>query len=314
MLAALALVAFQTPKIDDASFRRAVEYSASAKGLSLLVMQDGKITHEAYSNGHDANRAHLLASGTKSFAGVIAMAAQEDGLLKLDEKVADTLTEWKSDPRKARITIRQLLTLTGGIDTGSMGRPAPYDEAVNARAIREPGARFAYGPMAFQIFGAVMTRKLKPRKESVYDYLQRRVLEPIAARPRFWQGQRTGEIQLPSGAYFTAREWVKLGEAMRSGSLLKPASTAEMVKGTRANPGYGLTWWLNKPGTVAPTGGMLGDGQFWPKGPADAYMAAGAANQRLYIIPSLRTVVVRQGRQAEFKDAELLDRLWKISR
>ena len=161
-----------------------------------------------------------------------------------------------------------------------------------------------------------MTRKLAPRRESVYDYLLRRVLKPIGAHARFWQGQRTGEAQLPSGAYFTAREWAKFGEAMRTGGggILKPASVKAMTEGTRANPGYGLTWWLNKPGTLAPTGGMLGGGQFWPSGPADAYMAAGAANQRLYIVPSRRTVVVRQGRQAEFSDAELLDRLFGRSR
>lgn len=313
MLVAFAIVAFQTPRIDAASFRRAVEYSAEAKGLSLLVMENGKITHEAYSNGHSADRAHLLASGTKSFTGVMAMAAQEDGLLKLDERVSDTITEWKGDPRKGQMTIRQLLTLTGGLEHGTIGRPPSYDEAIKARSLTVPGRRFAYGPTPFQAFGALMTRKLKPRNESVYDYLTRRILEPIGAKPRFWQGQRTGEIQLPSGAYFTAREWVKFGEAMRLNGrgVLKPGSVAEMVKGTTANPGYGLTWWLNKPGTLAPTGGMLGGGQFWPGGPADAYMAAGAANQRLYIVPSLRTVVVRQGRQADFSDAELLKRLFR---
>src|SRR5204862_4336450 len=51
--------------------------------------------------------------------GIAAMAAVEDGLLTLDEKVADTITEWKGDPRKGQITIRQLLTLSSGLDPGA---------------------------------------------------------------------------------------------------------------------------------------------------------------------------------------------------
>lgn len=40
--------------------------------------------------------------------------------------------------------------------------------------------------------------------------------------------------------------------------------------------------------------------------PNDLYMAAGAANQRLYIIPSLDMVIVRQGRMSRFDDAKFL--------
>ena len=43
--------------------------------------------------------------------------------------------------------------------------------------------------------------------------------------------------------------------------------------------------------------------------PNDLFLAAGAGKQRLYIIPSLDLVIVRQGRQARFDDAEFLKRL-----
>lgn len=41
---------------------------------------------------------------------MLATCAAHDGLLKLDDKVADTLTEWRDDKRKSEITIRQLLS------------------------------------------------------------------------------------------------------------------------------------------------------------------------------------------------------------
>lgn len=43
--------------------------------------------------------------------------------------------------------------------------------------------------------------------------------------------------------------------------------------------------------------------------PKDLYLAAGAGKQRLYIIPSLDLVIVRQGRQSRFDDGEFLKRL-----
>jgi CubicO group peptidase (beta-lactamase class C family) len=314
LVAALVLLAPQAHKIDDGSFRDAATYSADARGLSVLVLQNGKVRYEEYSNGHRAKLGWPLASGTKSFAGVLAMAAQEDGILRLDERAAGTLTEWKSDPRRSQITIRQLLNLTSGLDSGELGRPPTYAEATKARAKATPGTTFAYGPTAFQAFGEILTRKLSKRGETVYSYLKRRVLDPIGLRPLGWRGILIGSIQLPNGAVITPREWAKLGQMMlnRGNPVLKPASVAEMLKGTKQNPGYGLTWWLNKPGTVTPRGDMFGSAtQFWPEGPQDAFMAAGAANQRLYVIPSLNAVVVRQGRQAPYSDREFLNRLFR---
>lgn len=48
----------------------------------------------------------------------------------------------------------------------------------------------------------------------------------------------------------------------------------------------------------------------------DMFLAAGAGKQRLYIIPSMKLVVVRMGdlrKGMRFRDAEFLDRLLGIS-
>ena len=113
----------------------------------------------------------MLASGTKSFAGVMLAAAIEDKLVSgFDEKVSDTITEWRSDPRKRRITVRQLLSLTGGVEVGPNGRPPAYSAAVGFPSRYEPGETFEYGPVPFQAFGELMRRKLAPRNESVAGY------------------------------------------------------------------------------------------------------------------------------------------------
>lgn len=64
-------------------FNLAADYSEQNGGRSILVMVEGKIVFERYANGAGNQMANILASGTKSFVGVVAMAAVEDGLLRL---------------------------------------------------------------------------------------------------------------------------------------------------------------------------------------------------------------------------------------
>ncbi len=319
----------ETGKVTEANFRLATDYSKQMRGLSVLVMKGDKVIFEDYENGHTAETAHLLASGTKSFSGVMAVAAEEDKLLKLDEKVCDTITEWKSDPLKSKITIRQLLSLTGGLDSGAIGMPPGYSEAINFKAKYEPGTKFEYGPVPFQVFGEVMRRKLQQKKENVLDYLKRRILNPIGMKVQFWRMDSNGNPFLPQGAFLTAREWVKFGLFIKNGGkwngkqLVPEKLLKECFIGTKANPSYGLTFWLNANGGQNSRGqqqnGILNNRRgdvddisengIQPEGPKDLVMAAGAGKQRLYIIPSLDLVIVRQGNQSRFDDKEFLARL-----
>ncbi len=311
-------------EVERARFQLAAAYSEEYRGLSVLILKGDKIIFEQYQNGHSNERSHMLASGTKSFVGVMAMAAVEDKLLKLEEKVSDTITEWKTDPRKSRITINELLHLVSGIGGGTLGRPPVYADAIKFEAVYEPGAKFQYGPAPFQIFGEVMRRKLLSRKESPLDYLKRRILDPIGLKVSFWQRGADGNPHLPSGAFMTAREWAKFGVFIKNGGkwngkqILDKKLLAQCFAGSKANPAYGLTFWLNAKGTggrdeedgmrVRETDRISREG-IYAKGPRDLVMAAGAGQQRLYIIPSLDLVIVRQGRISRFNDAEFLARL-----
>lgn len=283
---------------------RAAQYSADHAGVSLLILKDGKPVCEVYANGGSATGSYLLASGTKSFSGIMAAAAAQDGFLTLDEPVAATITEWQSDPLRSRITVRQLLGLVSGIP-GGRGGPVPgYAQAIHAEAVAEPGSRFQYGPVPFQIFGEVMKRKLAARGAVAdpLDYLQRRILDPLAIRPASWRRSIEGDASLPSGAELTASQWARFGEFVRVGGrwggkqLVDPATLAALFKSTPANPGYGVSWWLvanaaaaadgiDNPGDIDQNVGVF---------PAGLKMAAGAGRQRLVIVPNENMVVVRQ--------------------
>lgn len=301
-------------------YRAAATYSAERNGVSLLVMQDGRPLFEDYPGG-DPHRSWELASGTKSFTGLMAAAAAADGLLTLEEACANTLTEWRDDPRR-EISIRHLLSLTSGLASGGIGRAPPYAEAIQADLATRPGTRFAYGPGPFQIFGEILRRKLAAtgRDANPLAYLQARVLDPAGCRPGTWRKGPDGNPLLPQGAAFTARDWARFGQFVLDGAAgLDSTVLAACFDGSQANPGYGLSWWLLRPGLVGPSP-RAGVNQATTQGMEneDIVMAAGAGNQRLYLLRKRRLVVVRQadrimlslqGRGPAWSDREFLTRL-----
>lgn len=290
LLRALALLLPLSSAI-SADYEAAAKYLEACNGHAMLVYEKGSLVFERYFNGHTADKPHLLASGTKSFSGFMAVAAQEDGLLTLDEKVSDTITEWKEDAEKQAITIRQLLSLSSGIAGGENGSVPSYKAAVAAAKVTAPpGKRFQYGPVPYQVFGEVMQRKLTAsgKAKDPLDYLQQRLFTPIGMKYGLWREDAEKRPHLPSGAFFTAREWAKFGLfLLQKGSwggktIVKPESLAECFKPSSTNPSYGMTFWKARPRDPIP----------------DLVMAAGKGKQKLFIIPSRQLLIV------QFADAE----------
>lgn len=355
---------------------KAADYSADHAGRAVLVMVDGQVVFDRYDNGWSANKPHPLASGTKSFTGVVAAAAVQDGLITWDELAADTIVEWQSDPRKSKITVRHLLTLSSGLDPsdallGGRGggrllgegaearsrrlgpekeRPADlFKAAIGVPAKHEPGSKFEYGPAHFYAFGELLERKIQARHaadakfpdNSFADYMERRVFKPIGLDVAYFGRDAKGHPALPGGCLLTAREWVKFGQFILNEGKVKdkdgewtqvidPAILSECFKPSKANPVYGLTWWLNNAvnnedaALVADTGGNSAFERLrernrrkqtspavGPDGkPIEVYMAAGLGKQRLFVIPQHKLVVVRFAEAARegarFDNAEFL--------
>src|SRR3954471_7294633 len=115
----LARSAAATLILQPSACAAAARYSEGKHGPSLLVPQKGRILFERYANGGQADGGWPIFSGTKSFWGIAALVAAGEGLFKLDDLVCETITEWKSDPRRSQITIRELLNFTDGIEGAS---------------------------------------------------------------------------------------------------------------------------------------------------------------------------------------------------
>ena len=302
-------------------FEMARSYAASKAGDALLIWERGELVVEDYTNGYRADEPHMLASGTKTFTGLMALAAAEDGLLSLDEPVAASVPSWAAAPQKSQITIRQLLQLTSGLET-SIGHVPSFQEALQTPLVHVPGEAFRYGATGFQVFGAVLAEKLDGK--SPETYLNRRLLEPIGAQSPTW-GRRNGDINLGGGARTTARSWLRFGRLLLGNGTFEDEVVvardvlAPLTTPTDASPGYGLSVWLNAPvdaddsffeyapPDLTPDGP---EGMIYSDSPNDLFMAAGLHNQRLFVIPSREMVVVRFGRRDRtWHDGEFLARL-----
>ncbi|MCZ8208408.1 MAG: serine hydrolase [Aquidulcibacter sp.] len=299
--------AFAQTHFTQSRFEAAKAYSTARNGISLLVMQRGKILCEDYQGQGLRLKGWELASGTKSFSGVMAAALVQDGLLKLDEYCADTLTEFWSDRYRSAIRVTDLLHLVSGLDGKggrNFGEVPTYVEALAVPSTRATGSQFSYGPVPFQIFGELVRRKLVAAKTGDSDplaYLTRRLFTPLGIRPIRWQRGEDGLPHLPSGAAITARDWAKFGQFVLAGgvhqgrALVDPVALQANFEASSANPGYGLTWWIPRPGMIGPgpRSGIAGEAVSL-SGLGTLYMAAGAGNQRLYLLPDQDMVIVRQ--------------------
>jgi CubicO group peptidase (beta-lactamase class C family) len=326
ILASLVTSTSSLADIQAGNCARAANYSENKRGFSMLVMQNGKTVFEHYANGGSADSRCKIFSGTKSFWGIAALCAVRDGLIKLDDRAADTITEWKNDPRKSQITIRQLLNQIDGIE------PAPHlhSESIrdrNAAAVQlplvaGPGSVFAYGPSHLQIFSEVLRRKLNGR--STISYLQESVLSPLGLTSLDFKRDGRGNPLPATGFELSAREWARLGELVLGqgnyhGKQIVPANLlGQAFTGSGANPSYGLTFWLNR---QAPSAREIDYEKEldlkWQRArwtgicicraaPPDMVVALGSNYERLFIIPSLNALIVRQGWSEKFSDAYFL--------
>jgi CubicO group peptidase (beta-lactamase class C family) len=302
-------------------FEPALAYSNHHGGGVLLVIESGETVVESGPAGADPREPHPLHGASDAFWGVVAVAAEEDGILDLDELVTATLPEFVGPRERGEITLRQLLSFTSGLESGAGPVRGGAQDLLKLEMVTTPGERFQYGPSHLRVFAAVLSGKLADAGEDPdpVRYLEARILDPIGAPIAGWTRDASGVADPGDGASMLASDWGRFGSLLlRHGrfegrEVVSPRGMEAVFQGSEANPTFGLGVWLNRASKRrigARWGGRAPAPAFYPDGLSDLVVASGAGNQRLYVIPSLDTVVVRFGvPDHSFRDAELLARL-----
>ena len=309
-----------TPKVENAAYAEAAAYSERHGGLALVVIDGDRVALAIGQNGHAVDEAHPLHGASESFWGIAAVTAENDGLLDLDEPVSFTIGEWEGVRWKGDMRIRQLLQYTSGLESGvwPLLREDPanhYERSLTLEMVAAPGERFQVGPSHLAVFGEVMRRKLAPRGLDPLGYLEAKILDPIGLEIEDWDRDAAGNPDLANGARMTASEWAKFGVLIRDrglwqGEIVVEATGVEACfEPSEIQPRFGLAFWLNAREPYAANSREPGATPLATDDEsAEVVMAAGAGNQRLYVIRSLNLVVARFGREGrDWRDPEFLD-------
>ncbi len=314
--------------VEASGLRAAADYSAANRGTVLLVHQHGQRVFAEAANGGSLSAAGKIYSGTKMFWIFAALAAEQDGLLDLDERAAETIGEWADGSARSRVTIRQLLNFTSGLEPNFAlhgdGIGNRNSLAISTRFGAAPGGSFIYGPAALQVFHEILKRKLVARRETPTTFLERRVLHPLGFGAQRYVADRSGNPLLASGFRLSAAQWLRMGQCIlqQGAPVVGSGAFANATRGTRSNPAFGMALWNNH---LAPAGRIVDPEDMleipWKRqdwsgaclcksAPDDLLACIGSGGQRLYVVPSQGLIVVRLGGFGRFHDAEFLTRLF----
>jgi len=317
------------------AIQAAYAYSKDHGGLGMIVQEGGETKFEEYYNGHSSSEPVHIYSGTKSFFGILAAMAVDEGLFTWDEKVANTVTEWQGVTRKEELTVRHLLDFTSGLETGfqqiyTRDSKDKLKQSLTLDAKRRPDSSFIYGPSHLQVFGEFLNRKLSARGLDYQEYLSQKIMSPVGISYTRWREDNHGNPHLSAGMYMTADNWLKFGQFLLNGGswngqqLVSPENLQECFTGTKSNPAFGTCFWLNS--YSGKFGARVVDvekqleieplPEDWKRSclsrsaPNDLIVSLGSNGQRLYLVPSQQLLILHQGRSGKFQDADFLKRLF----
>ena len=291
----------------------------SRRTSGLIVIRNDRIVFEKYAEGWDSSKRHGTASMAKALVGGVALAvAISDRLIALDDAAANYIPAWRNDPRKSKITIRQLGSHTSGLDDAELAdvphealpgwkgafwkrREAPGDPFTIARDMApvqfEPGSAMLYSNPGIGMMGYAVTSALKdaPQKD-IRTLLRDRVMRPIGVPDEEWSagyGTTTVVDGLPlvatwGGGSYTPKTVARVARLMlRRGDwdgtrLIDPGAVSQVTQDAGTPGNCGIGWWTNAGGSAppAPQGCVFRQRRGQPGGPGGAEPRSDRGTQR----------------------------------
>ncbi len=290
---------------------------------AFIVVHRGRIVKEEYGSGAHQDMQLESWSMGKSMTATFIGRLIEMGQLDLWQRAP--VAEWQlspADPRR-EIRIADLLRMSSGLrfsgggstaeqmaasyipgqaDHG-LGYSAPIDIfqfSASRDAEHPPNTVGRYRNSDPWTLGYIVRRTVENELGEEYlTWPQRAVFDKIGIRRFVMETDIYGNFILTGYNYGTARHWARLGllylqRGMWNGERLLPEEFVDFVQTPAPawdEPVYGGLFWLN-------TADETGRGRRIPTLPSDAYNAAGAGDQRTYIIPSRDLVIVVMSHRA----------------
>lgn len=272
-----------------------LNYVRSVDSKSFIILYKGRMVVEEYMNGFSRDSIWYWASAGKSLMAFLIGMAQEDGLLNIGQKTSQYLgSGWTSAPpaKEDLITIWHQITMTTGLDYNVPDPDCLEDTCLNY--LHDAGAHWYYYNAPYRLTQDVL-EAASGQSLNLYTLQSLTNSTGIAGLwfnyvffSRARDMARFGLLCLNKGVWNTT-------PVLADTAYFNAMTTASQ----NLNEAYGYLWWLNGSNSFKQPGlDIVFPGEIIPTAPSDLYMAAGKNDQRIYVVPSLDLVVVRQGEAA----------------
>lgn len=275
-----------------------LDYLKIKNTKSFMILYNGRIVEgtESYMNGHTATTPWYWASAGKTLTSTVTGIAQEEGLININHKVSDYLgTGWTSAPleKENLITCKNLLSMNSGLDDSLGDDVSP----TGLQYVADAGTRWAYHNVYVKMQDVVA----QASNQTWNSYFNAKLRDPIGMTGSWFQ---LGDLSVYAS---TTRSMARFGlmiyakgkwenNQIISESFLNDATNTSQ----NINQAYGYLWWLNgKSSFHLPQSQLEFPGELIPNAPSDMFAALGKNDQKIYVVPSKKLVVIRMGDAAD---------------
>lgn len=253
-----------TPGEYGVDAERLVELSAWLRddGLdvrSLLLVKDGELVFERYTDQLTRDHNYELYSVTKTVTALLAGMLIEDGRIALDDDIASVIGDYRPDlaervANKDDIALRHVLSMSSGLayDFDPEGDPIYYGADDRLELVADTTTRFAPGS-DFEytdvnpVYAAAMLSAAADRP--LEEYAAERLFEPMGMEHYAWQrADEQGLVSAGWGLRLRPVDLAKLGmllidDGQWQGEQLVPAGWIERMTTPQAVRDFGYYLW-----------------------------------------------------------------------
>jgi CubicO group peptidase (beta-lactamase class C family) len=292
---------WETKSVGDLGWKQTavkplLDYLSLKNSKGFIILVNGRIVMENYFNGHSASTPWYWASAGKTLTSTLTGIAQQEGLVNINNKVSDYIgIGWTNMPlaKENLITNKHLLSMTSGIEDITNG-----DDVTPAKLTykADAGTRWAYHNVYVKLQDIIA----QASGQTWSNYFNTKLRDKI--------GMTGTWIQMDNNSVYwsTTRSMARFGLLMlhkgkwENTIILNETYFDEATNTSQnINLGYGYLWWLNgKSSYHLPQLQLQFNGSLIPTGPNDMFMALGKNDQKIYVIPSKKMVVIRMGEVA----------------
>jgi len=274
------------------------------QSVAFLLIQNDSICYEQYWDHYDTNSISNSFSVAKSIVSTLTGIAVDEGKIKsIDDPVYQYL-DWFNTEKSKSLTIRHLLTMSAGLNWDeaysnlfSITTKAYYGNDLvkimrSLKVKHEPGKVFNYQSGCTLLLGMIIE---KATGKKLSDYASEKLWKPLGAEftAQWSLDHINGDEKSFCCFYSSARDFARLGQLYLNGGkwngqqiisekwvtdATTPAPGLVDDKG-KTNACYGYQWWI-----LNHNGHRL-------------FYARGIQGQYLAVIPDLKIVMVRLGKE-----------------